>query len=84
MVIDTGKLLPGVTFEDLTRALDSDANFRAAVLEHLGQSATRPASLAGAPGNHVNIETKAHFALDDHKVFDLNGDGLKLTVIAEN
>lgn len=81
MVIDTGKLLPGVTFEDLTRALDSDANFRAAVSRHLGLSATRT---VGAPGNHVSIETKANFALDDHKVFDLNGDGLKLTVIAEN
>ena len=84
MVIDTGKLLPGVTFEDLTRALDSDANFRAAVMQHLGQSATRTTSFAGTSGNQVNLETKAHFALDDHKIFDLNGDGLKVTVVAEN
>lgn len=81
MVIDTGKLLPGVTFEDLTRALDSDASFRAAVMQHLGAAAT---ATSAVKGNQVNIETKAHFALDDHKVFDLNGDGLKITVIAEN
>lgn len=81
MVIDTGTLLNGVTFDDLARALDSDANFRAAVAQHLGVTAASAVALAK---NQVNIETKAHFTLDDAKVFDLNGDGLKLTVIAEN
>lgn len=81
MVIDTGKLLPGITFDDLTRALDGDPQFRDAVIKHLGVAKSRTATVGG---NQVTIETKANFALDDHKVFDLNGDGLKLTVIAEN
>lgn len=80
MVIDTGRLLPGVTFDDLVSALDSDADFRAAVMRHLGVSGTRVA----ASGNQVSLETKATFALDDHKIFDLNGEGLKIAVVATN
>lgn len=36
------------------------------------------------PRNAVSIEVKAHFELDDARIFDLNGDGLKVTVVTEN
>lgn len=36
------------------------------------------------PRNSVQIEVKAHFELDDARIFDLNGSGLKVTVVTEN
>ena len=89
MVEATGSKLANVSFEDLAKALDSDPDFRDAVLRHLGVGAsvaqTSPAGVTQAGGrNQVHIETRAHFALDDHKVFDLNGEGLKITMVAVN
>lgn len=89
MVEATGSKLANVSFEDLAKALDSDPDFRDAVLRHLGagagvaQVSTSPVLQAGGR-NQVHIETRAQFALDDHRVFDLNGEGLKITVVAVN
>lgn len=82
MVEATGSKLANVSFEDLAKALDSDPDFREAVLRHLG--AAKAGAALGGGGNQVHIETRATFSLDDHKVFDLNGEGLKLTVVAVN
>lgn len=87
MVEATGNKLANVSFEDLAKALDSDPDFRQAVLSHLGagpqQTSTVSAAQVGGK-NQVHIETRAQFALEDHKVFDLNGEGLKITVVAVN
>lgn len=88
MVEATGSKLANISFEDLAKALDSDPDFRDAILHHLGVGAAQQsggAAFAQAGGrNQVRLEAKAHFALDDHKVFDLNGDGLKITMVAVN
>lgn len=34
--------------------------------------------------NAVSIEVKTHFELDDARIFDLNGEGIKVTVVTEN
>jgi hypothetical protein len=34
--------------------------------------------------NVVGIEVKTQFALDDARIFDLNGAGIKVTVVTEN
>ena len=34
--------------------------------------------------NTVSIEVKAHFELDDSQIFNLNGDGIKITMVTEN
>lgn len=81
MVIDPGSTLSGITFEDLAKALDSDADFRAAVIRHLGGGAV---IAQGGRGNHVNLETRAHFSLDDSRIFDLNGEGLQVAMVAVN
>lgn len=81
MVEVSGSKLAGVNFEDLAEALDKDPDFRDAVIQHLG-GAGRVAKVAA--GNHVNIETRANFSLDDSKIFDLNGEGLRVTVVAVN
>lgn len=85
MVEATGSKLANVSFEDLAKALDSDPDFRDAVLRHLGAGASpTTAATAGVAKNQVQMEARAQFALDNHKVFDLNGDGLKITMVAVN
>jgi hypothetical protein len=34
--------------------------------------------------NTVTIEVKTHFELDDSQIFNLNGDGIKITMVTEN
>ena len=34
--------------------------------------------------NIVTIEVKTHFELDDSQIFNLNGDGIKITMVTEN
>lgn len=36
------------------------------------------------PRNAAAIEVKAHFELDDARIFDLNGKGITVTVVTEN
>lgn len=85
MVEATGSKLANVSFEDLAKALDSDPDFRDAVLRHLGSAATQmTAKGPGVAKNQVQMEARAQFALDDQKIFDLNGDGLKITMVAVN
>ncbi len=81
MVVEiSGSKLGNISFEDLAEALDKDPAFRDAVSRHIGTSSST--SLAGR--NQIVIETKATFALDDSRIFDLNGKGLTVTSIASN
>lgn len=46
---------------------------------------TRPEiTVSTAKKNTVTIEVKASFELDDAKIFDLNGKGLQIAVVAVN
>jgi len=36
------------------------------------------------PRNVVTIEVRSHFELDEARIFDLNGKGLTVTVVAVN
>lgn len=82
MVDAVGGALKNVSFEDLVKALDEDRDFREAILRHLSKDIRTTATQAGR--NRVTIETKADFELDESRIFDLNGEGLKVTVVAVN
>lgn len=34
--------------------------------------------------NRVTIQVKTHFELDDSQIFNLNGEGIKITMVTEN
>lgn len=83
MVDAVGGKLKNVSFDDLIQALDEDREFRDAILRHLSKD-LRATAVAQTGGNRVSIETKADFTLDESRIFDLNGEGLKITVVAVN
>jgi len=83
MVLDVpGSKLNNVSFEDLIEAISKDADFRDALLKHLSEKTDARVTVPAK--NNVTLEAKANFNLDEAKVFDLNGDGLKVTVVAVN
>jgi len=83
MVIDVpGSKLKNVSFEDLIEAIDKDPEFRKALIGHLSERAG--SDVSRATKNNVSVEARANFDLDDAKIFDLNGDGLKVTIVAVN
>ena len=83
MVDAVGGKLKNVSFEDLIQALDEDRDFRDAILRHLSKD-IRTSATTQPGANRVTIETKANFELDESRIFDLNGEGLKITVVAVN
>lgn len=83
MVDAVGGKLKNVSFDDLIQALDEDREFRESILRHLAKD-IRTSAAAQPGGNRVAIETKADFTLDESRIFDLNGEGLKITVVAVN
>jgi hypothetical protein len=49
---------------------------------------TEPAPIVhtqSEPGkNHVSIQAFANFSLDDAQIFDLNGEGITVTIVTSN
>jgi hypothetical protein len=47
-------------------------------------SGEQPVTRARQAMNTVTIEVKTHFELDDAQIFNLNGEGIKITMVTEN
>ena len=93
MVDVAGSPLSKISFEEIADALQKDPKFRESLIKHLTEKhgaqiqpgrTVDPAIQALLKGNSVTIETKANFELDESRVFDLNGKGLTVSVVAVN
>jgi hypothetical protein len=71
---------------DSTQQSTSEQENRApsADMSQTGSAAAPIPISANIPKGRVNIEVKANFDLDDARIFNLNGEGLTITMVTSN
>jgi hypothetical protein len=63
---------------------ETSANIPAETTANAPVPVERATTNTGRAINSATIEIKTHFELDDAMIFNLNGDGIKITMVTEN